>query len=274
MIEPKTVAFFFPPGLKKFKLDLFNRIANKIVQAGGLAIREDYKALADLPDHILPITGASPELWLLHQQWFARKRNWIYWDRGYARRIFATWLPRGDKGGYYRYHLNAYQMQRIRDVPDDRWRALLPGNLADRRNLEVHSWCNGGRHIVVATPSPTYVKSHGIPNWTEKTIAQLKTLTDRPIVVRDKESKKSLQEDVHGAHCLVSHGSNAAVEAVIMGCPVFVHPDSAAALVGLTDLTKIENPIYPDRDRWLHSLAYCQFNETELVDGTLWRLME
>jgi hypothetical protein len=29
----------------------------------------------------------------------------------------------------------------------------------------------------------------------------------------------------------------------------------------------------PDRTKWLHSLAYCQFNERELVDETLWRLV-
>jgi hypothetical protein len=82
-----------------------------------------------------------------------------------------------------------------------------------------------------------------------------------------------LQADLEGAHALVTHGSIAAVEAVILGCPVFVHPDSAAALVGRTDLKMIEHPLMPDRTKWLHSLAYSQFNERELVDGTLWSLM-
>jgi hypothetical protein len=64
------------------------------------------------------------------------------------------------------------------------------------------------------------------------------------------------------------------VEAVVMGCPVFVDPISAAALVGKTDFSEVESPVYPDRERWLHSLAYNQFNETELVDGTLWKLLQ
>jgi hypothetical protein len=59
-----------------------------------------------------------------------------------------------------------------------------------------------------------------------------------------------------------------------MGCPVVVHPDSAAALVGLTDLRLVESPVYPERRRWLNSLAYSQFDERELCDGTLWRLIE
>jgi hypothetical protein len=72
----------------------------------------------------------------------------------------------------------------------------------------------------------------------------------------------------------VTHGSNAANEAIILGCPVFSHPSCAASLVGKSDLREIENPIYPDREPWLRSLAYSQFDERELVDGTLWRLME
>lgn len=264
MIDPANVCLFIPAELKKFKLDLFSRIGRKIEAAGGRTIRGDYRALDALPDDIIPIIGASPELRPLNVRWRARGRNWIYWDRGYARRVFATWLPRGENGGYYRWHLNCFQMQTIRDVPGDRWEAL---------RTPVTPWRKGGRHIVVAQPTPTYSKSHGIQGWTEKTLKALATVTDRSIVVRDKESTRPLQVDLDGAHCLVAHGSIAAVESVILGTPVFVHPDSAASLVGLTDLSQIEAPIYPDREPWCRSLGYSQWNEQELVDGTLFRML-
>lgn len=201
------------------------------------------------------------------QRWRASGRRWIYWDRGYNRRVFATDLPTGEDGGMYRWHLGSFQLQALRDAPGDRWAAT---------RTEPWPWAKGGRHIVVAEPSPTYQTFHGVEGWTERTLAALKAVTDRPIVVRDKEMQRfgrKLHEDLAGAHCLVTHGSNAAVEAVIMGCPVVVHPDSAAALVGLTDLAAVETPLYPDRAPWLRSLAYSQFNERELVDGTLWRLI-
>jgi hypothetical protein len=156
-------------------------------------------------------------------------------------------------------------MQRIREVPDARWRSM---------KTDLWPWARDGKHVVIAEPSATYEKFHGIEGWTERAIAALKQVTDRPIVRRDKEMQRSgrkLHEDLKGAHCLVTHGSNAAVESVIMGCPVFVHPDSAAALVGRTDLSEIEAPVYPDRDSWVRSLACSQWNETELVDGTLWK---
>jgi hypothetical protein len=98
-------------------------------------------------------------------------------------------------------------------------------------------------------------------------------LTDRQIVVRFKNSKRPLQQDLDGAHAVVANGTIAAVEAAILGYPVFDAPGSAAALVGQTDLTQIEHPVYPDREPWVRSLAYCQFSEAELVDGTLWKLL-
>jgi hypothetical protein len=275
MIDPAKCCLFIPGELKKFKLNLFNRIGQRIKQAGGRTIRSDHMALAALPRDLIPIVGAAPYLLPLVMDWRASGRTWIGWDRGYVRRVFATWLPRGDNGGMYRWTVNAYQMRRIRDVPDDRWKALIPGQQTDPRPVKVLPWQKDGRHIVVAEPSPTYARSHeNCETWTKETLARLAVITKRPIVVRGKESSRPLQDDLRGAHCLVAHGSMAAVEAVICGCPVFVHSDSAASLVGQTDLTEIESPVYPERQPWLNSLAYGQYSESELVDGTLWRLIE
>ncbi len=261
MIDPTKAALFIPPGLSKFKGRLFERIGQKI----GRVVRHDPAPLASLPADIIPIVGCTPSLRPFIDEWRRSGRQFIYWDRGYARRVFATWLPRGVDGGYYRWHRNSFQMARIRDVPGDRWKAL---------NIDVTPWHAGGRNIIVASTLSDYWKLHGAENWVDETAAYLRTVTDRPVIIRDKESKVPLQDELADAHILVAHGSIAAVEAVVMGCPVCVHPSCAAALVGITDLSQIENPIYPERQAWLNSLAYCQFNEAELVDGTLWWLME
>jgi len=268
MIDPKTVCLLIVPGLKKFKLDLFMRIGKKIEAAGG-SVANSFDEVNKLPDDIIPIIGCSPELSSTAQDWLKRERKFIYWDRGYARRVFATWLPTGDAmgipGGYYRWHLNSYQMQRISDVPQDRW---------DFLKTPVTTWQRNPKgHIVIACPTPTYEKFHAIEGWTEKTLRRLARITNRQVVTRDKESKRSLQSDLAGAHSLVAHGSVAAVESVICGCPVVVDHSSAAALVGLTELEQIENPVYPDRQPWLNSLAYCQFTEEELTNGKLWSMI-
>jgi hypothetical protein len=275
LTDPASVAFFVPGHLKKFKLNLFNRIGATIERAGGKVVRGDIDALDGAARAgLVPVVGCTPELQPLIEGWRAQGWAWIYWDRGYARRVFATDLPTGEGGGFYRWHLNCFQMQAMREAPADRWNAL---------RTPIRPWAKAGRHIVVAAPSETYQRFHSIEGWTERTLSLLDQITDRPVIVRNKEMQRRaldgmtggrrLSEDLAGAHCLVTHGSNAAVEAAIMGCPVFVHPDSAAALVGQTDLSLIETPIYPDREPWARSLAYSQFNERELVDGTLWKLL-
>jgi hypothetical protein len=233
----------------------------------GRVIRHDFNLLNQVPDDIIPITGCSPQLEPFYRDWIARKRTFIYWDRGYLRRVFATWLPRGTGGGYYRWHVNAFQMTEIRDVPEDRWRALNIGS-------EVRPWHKGGRKIVIADTLPDYWNVRGLPpDWSHRMAVYLKTRTDRPIVVRHKESKLSLKSELADAHCLVAHGSIAAVESVVMGCPVFVDQESAAALVGRVGFDDIEHPVYPDRYKWLCSLAYNQWNEAELCNGTLFRML-
>lgn len=265
MIDPTKTALFIPPGLKDFKLRLFERIGQKI----GRIVRHDFGALERLPDDIIPIVGCSPELTPIIDEWRKRKRTFVYWDRGYWDRVFATCLPTGDSGGYYRWHVGSFQMSTIRNVPDDRWRA-------SKAHKVLRPWQRGGRHIVIAAPTRMYSRFHRTESWISDTIDTLARVTDRQLVIRDKEQcrRRPIQKDIEGAYALVTHGSNAAVEAAILGCPVFVHKSSAGALIGKTDLRDIERPIYPDREPWLRSLSYSQFNERELVDGTLWKLMQ
>jgi hypothetical protein len=263
-VDPKNVCLFIPPNLAGFKQKLFERIGGKI----GHVVRNKFEDLLKLPDHIIPIVGCTPELRPLIEQWQATQRQWCYWDRGYMRRVFATDLPTGNDGGYYRWHLNAFQMQKIDDVPADRWLSM---------KTDLWPWHRNGDHVVVAEPSPTYARFHNIEGWTERIVDYLGALTNRPLVLRNKEMQRfgrKLHQDLKNAHALVTHGSNAAVEAVIMGCPVFVDPCSAAALVGQTDITNIETPIYPDRKSWVASLCYNQFNEEELTNGVLWKLLK
>lgn len=267
-VSPKEVALFIPPGLADFKLALFERIGVMIQKAGGRVVHHDHRILRLLPEDVWPIVGCSPQLRELYDEWGKSGRKFIYWDRGYMRRVFATWLPRGQQGGYYRWHCNAFQMERICDVPDDRWRSLAIAN-------ELRPWRKGGDKIVIADTLPDYWNVRGLPvDWSHRIADWIRRNTKRPIVVRHKESQRPLFDEIKDAHCLVAHGSIAAVEAVIMGCPVFVDKESAAALVGKVGFNDIENPVYPERQPWLNSLAYHQFNELELVNGTLWKLLQ
>jgi hypothetical protein len=83
-----------------------------------------------------------------------------------------------------------------------------------------------------------------------------------------------LTQDVHA---LVTFNSVAAIESIICGVPAFVMaPVHAARPVANTDLSKIENPFWPDKDKlhaWACHLAYGQFHVDELGDGTAYRIL-
>ena len=267
MIDPGRVAFFVPNSLKKFKLNLFNRVAATIERAGGRTVRGDVAQLGAYAESgRIPVVGCSPELTDLIKAWRTKSQTFVYWDRGAWFRVFATWLPRDDTGtsGYYRWIVNGFQMTEIRDVPDDRYRKHPP---------PVRPWSNAGEDIVIAIPTETYERFHRIEGWTDRVIRALALLTDRRLIVREKQTKRPLQKDLENAYCLISHGSNAAIESVILGVPVIVDPSSAASLVGRTKIKEINSLAYPDRTKWLYSLAYSQFLEHELTDGTLWRIL-
>lgn len=271
MIDPERVRLFIPGFIidqNKFKIHVFRKVGETV---GGV-IERDAQKVIDLPDDLIPCIGCSPEFFQATIDWRQRGRKFIYWDRGYLRRVFATWLPRAKDrpSSFYRWHVGSFQMQGIDNVPPDRWDALGLQN-------QFKPWNRNGRHIVILDVGPDYWNLHvGATGWAQAMKEFLKAYTKRDIVIRDKESAVPLYEELKEAHACVSHGSIGAVEAVIWGCPVFVHRDSAAAIMGRTKFTEIESPRYPDyeeRQRWVESLAYHQWNEHEMNDGTLWRML-
>jgi hypothetical protein len=77
---------------------------------------------------------------------------------------------------------------------------------------------------------------------------------------------------------VVTFNSIAATESVLAGVPAFaLAPSNAAIPVCNTDLSKIDNPWYPEQDQiyaWACHLAYGQFHNSELLDGTALRILQ
>lgn len=186
----------------------------------------------------------------------AASQPWVYLDNGY--------FGRGHYAGYYRATLNAYQHSGI-GVPDY-------VRLSDF-SLEFRPWSRG-RHIVICPPGPEYTEHHGLGNWLDRVQLQLEAATDRPIRIRGKAQEAPLYKDLADAHALVTHASNAAVEAVLAGVPVFCTGACAASAMGKDDLSQIEDPLYPDdRARWAAVLANNQWTLEEMRRGEAWRAL-
>lgn len=189
-------------------------------------------------------------------------RRFYYVDHAY--------LVRGHYHSNYRIAIDDLQATGpILERPDDRWQRW-------RRDVRIEPWRTGGRHILLCPPSPTVANFFGKQAWLPQVMTALRRYTDRQIRVRTKEDAagRPLALDLVGCHAVVTYQSMVAVEAVLAGVPVVVSPRSAAAPVGRIHLEQIEDPARPDREPWLHHLAYCQFHLTEIGDGTAWRILQ
>ena len=81
-----------------------------------------------------------------------------------------------------------------------------------------------------------------------------------------------LKADLRDVHAAVGWTTNALTEAACAGVPVY--PMSGGAMctpVACWDFTKIDNNVEcVDRRQWLCDLAYCQWTDEEILNGTAW----
>lgn len=162
------------------------------------------------------------------------------------------------------------------------YRGLVPQQLKVSENRlpwQQQDWRKDGRHILIALPGEHYGAAHGLDmvDWGSSIRAKVERYTDRPIKVRSKNNPVPIWQDLKNCWAVVTHSSNAAVDAVVQGIPVFVEPSSAAAPVGCTDLSQLENPSLPDmaaREAWWRSLMAQQYTISEMAQGVAWRYME
>ena len=198
--------------------------------------------------------------------WECQRRNheFYYMDHAY---FHATrdYRP-GQYGQLYRVVKNQMQLNKLVELTN-----------ADKKRIEKYkpitfnSW-KFGTYILICPPTKAICRLYNIDEqgWLDKVITQLRKYTDRQIIVRKKDSKTSLLEQLKSCHAMVTMQSTAAIEAVMNGVPVFCDKVSQANAIGENDLSKIEKPYYADRDiieKWIDSLLSCQFTMEEIKNG-------
>lgn len=208
------------------------------------------------------------------------KQDYYFIETGYLGN-YPCYNNRTGRKIYHRIVKNAMQHNTIMDVPDDRWQQLVKFN----PDMEYRGWKRGGSKILVvlSTDKPFQYYGENRETWIKKITKTLKKHTDREIVFREKASRgertndtiyDALKDDVYA---LVTYQSVAAIEAIQAGIPAFALAPTAADPVGNKDLTQIETPNMPDEEliqRWLHSIAYSQFNLDEIITGQAWNLVQ
>jgi hypothetical protein len=232
----------------------------------------------------------SKELWRQHTR---AGIQLVYQDKGYSRHSRKDDI-RGWE--YWRCAVNSHQ-------PTSKFRVDYPSDRRENQGWEYKSWRKSGGHIIIAGSSAKYHDFYDLRNptdWAGKLVKFLhKAGGGRPVVYRPKPSWhdavpiegtrfsagseaqakftngriESIDEVLKGAHCVVTHGSNACFEAMLAGIPTIVLGDAVMKPISSTSEEKIQSPMLAkdkDRDAILNFLAYQQWTMLEHMEGKAW----
>jgi hypothetical protein len=197
----------------------------------------------------------------------------IYIDLGYFLRRYPSRFY-----GYHKIILNG------RHPVGYHRKVYHPQDRADRLGIQIAPWKREGKHIVLCGMSgrASAVAGYEPQGWETYAVGVLRKYTDRPIVYRPKPSWKEakpipgtiwgdsgvpLFAALEGAHALVTYNSNAALEALMWGYPVFTVEGVAKDLAS-GPLYCIEAPLRDgNRQQLLNDIAYVQWNVAEMTSG-------
>ena len=195
-------------------------------------------------------------------------RDFYYIDTGY--------FGNGKKKTFHRITRN--DVQWFGDIVE------RPGDRFSNTGVQLKKM-RRGTNILIAPPSQKLLNNYDIvlEEWLANVQEEIKKYSDRPVVIRAKQGRSTRVNDDtmemaldRDVHCLVTFSSIAAGEALLYGKPAITLGPNAAGPLCSQSLSAIENPRIPSLDEveaWARHLAYCQFTELEMRDGTAWRIL-
>lgn len=233
------------------------------------------------------VKGRSKQIFEDHRR---AGRHTIYIDKSYF-----------DRGEYYRVSLDNFQPAYAHEKP-------RPHDRLDRLKLNIAGRQPRGKHVIYAGSSQKYCDWHGLGDVNvyaggachaiNKTASKIDTGPVLAVHYRPKPSwaaghpdevvrdipntiysapTESFQKLLHNCHALVTHGSNAAVEAIVAGVPAVLLSKEGASAAWPVAEHSLENglaaPFFPPDDarrQWLADLAYCQWTLDEMRSGAMW----
>jgi hypothetical protein len=200
----------------------------------------------------------------------------IYIDLGYWVRKKA----RSDYGGNHKVVLNGRHATPYfqRNRSGDRL-AVSEGA------PQLRPWQPDGNHIVLAGLSAKGAASSGLYplQWEMEAIKALRRVTRRTIVYRPKPSwrdarpirgtifspaSETIESVLEGAAGLVTLHSNAAIDALVNGVPIYAYEGLASAMSVAQIADIVSRPRRDiDRDQFLRDVAYCHWRRSEIASG-------
>jgi hypothetical protein len=177
--------------------------------------------------------------------------------------------------------------------------SALPRNILHYETLEPRPTEkeNQGSYILFAGSSAKYHMFMGLENpetYAKNVISELRKYTNRPVIYRPKPTwsgREPIPQTIYmgdsdvkyhqlmnyDIHSVITHTSNAALEANFYGIPTLVLGDSIAKPVSSTKLKDIENiymPTLEEKESLGRSFSYFQYQMKEISTGLPWKKLK
>ena len=177
---------------------------------------------------------------------------------------------------YWRFCMDGLHDNRRLDVPSDRF---------EQWNTEIQPQNTDGDYVLICPSSETMTRTmHGMTmsSWVHQAIVEVES-RGLKAKVRYKPRKNGtsgpsvadvpLEDDIAGASSVIVSASLVAVQAHLMGKPVFTTSptDCPTAWCSNTNFDNLKDPLFfseKDRQELYNNLAYKQFSIPEMRDGT------
>jgi hypothetical protein len=208
--------------------------------------------------------------------------NYIYIDLGYWNRK----LYKSDYNGFHKCVLNARHPTKYFQRNRDERRITVEAPVIRPWRKSRHS-----SHIIVAGMSGKGASSVGYEPmaWERRIVGVLRGVTKRPIIYRPKPSwlgyspiegtttspdTQPIGDILLNAHALVTYYSNASIDALAYGVPIYT-VEGPAKVASLKSLEQIEENsdsfMSIDRQQFMNDISYCHFTKDEIANGTMFR---
>ena len=218
-----------------------------------------------------------------HDEYVAAGLRAVYVDLGY----FKMKEKLGRFRFYHRFSINdRHPTAYFQNVSA----SARPGRRARDQGRKENA---AGSRIILCGMSEKASAFDGAIGWEEATIAELRKHTERPIIHRPKPGRercpalpkiptadgysdperRTLKDELADAWAVVSHHSNAGLDALVAGVPCF-QEEGVALVLGWRITSSIETPRLPtleERQQLVNDVCYTQFNGGEAAAGIAWR---
>lgn len=204
--------------------------------------------------------------------------------------------------GYDRKHISEsewlhWSIRHMPSWPESRLLVDAPHDRIDTLSVELEERKTTGDIITVALSSQKYCTQHHLGDarkYAENLIAEIKKITNRPIVYRPKPSyhdagpikgtkfnhskgSSVMRRIMNSSHVLITEGSHISSRAVIAGVPAISLDGGMAYSVTGKTLDNLEEPYWPDekkRKNWFADIGYSHYTIPEIASGLAWEVMK